>query len=89
MGDQLLREETGTAPKHSETVERGQQVFAEWLDDNDVEIDPQYGLDLAEGEVGRIDTNLSFAVSDEAVAAGDEAADAAYAKGLPDSQRCG
>lgn len=89
VGERILTEESGAAPEYTETVERGEQAFTEWLDDHEVEIDPQFGIQVDGGQVGRTDTTLSFPVSDAAVDGAAEAPDPAYSASLPDAQRCG
>ena len=71
---------------------RGKELLSTWLAVNEPEIDPQYGLKLVELQPEYLDTAVSFPVSDSAkggaLAPGDED-QAAYARTLPDSQRCG
>ena len=64
-------------------------VFTVWPDANGVDIDPRYGLRNVDGALTPVDTNLSVAVSDAAKAGLNEEPDAAYARTLPITHRCG
>ena len=89
VGGRLLDEEgVGQAPI-SERVTRGQQAYADWVEQNGVSFDPQLGVNLVDGEVQPVDTSLSYPVGDAAVAGAKPSPDASYAASLPDSQRCG
>jgi hypothetical protein len=70
-------------------VTAGQKEFAGWLDDEDVRIDPRFGVDLSENGVSTVDTGLSYAISSTAKKASAKTADTAYAAALPQTQRCG
>ena len=48
---------------------RGQEAFADWIDENGVDIDPQFGVELDNGQVTPVDTSLSVPVGDSAKAA--------------------
>lgn len=89
VGERLLREEGVTGAKYSEEVARGQQAIEDWTAANGVDLDPQYGVELVDGQVAPVDTALSFPVSDTAANGAAEQPDPAYAASLPDSQRCG
>jgi peptidyl-prolyl cis-trans isomerase SurA len=66
----------------------GAKAFQKWLDDHDIELDPRFGISIASGKTEPIDTSLSYAVSDAATNGAADSADASYAAGLPDAQRC-
>ena len=76
-------------PTVEQVTEAGATVFDAWPDANGVEANPKYGLTLEAGQLVPADTNLSYAVSDEAKAGNAIEPDPAYATSLPDSQRCG
>ncbi|MCY7396137.1 MAG: hypothetical protein LH468_08320 [Nocardioides sp.] len=72
-----------------EAVQRGGAELTRWLQDNDVEVDPQYGIDISDTGAVEVDTSLAFGVSDVAKAAGAEQPDPATTMALPQTQRCG
>lgn len=50
IGNTLLREETGREPGVAQEIrDRGNEAIAQWLADNDVDLNPTYGLRLDEG----------------------------------------
>ncbi|MBA2954199.1 hypothetical protein GON03_07690 [Nocardioides sp. MAH-18] len=69
-------------------AEAGADAFDDWLDDNDVRIDPRFGIALEGGEVTRTDTDISRPVSEKARAA-TSTDDQTFSAGLPSTQRCG
>lgn len=87
-GRQALAEEGVTEAAPEEQVVRGQQVFAEWVEDNEVEIDPRYSLQVVDGNLVAADTSTSVAVSPAALAGQADQMDPAAASELPSSQRC-
>lgn len=99
VGERVLVEEGEENPGPQAAQARGAAVFTQWLAEQDVEIDPALGVELAEdGTWARADTAASVPGSDLAVVAGlgavDEAGQpiedyAAYVSSLPASQRCG
>ena len=72
-----------------EALKAGSEAFRAWLEDHDVRIDPRFSVSIAEGEIARTDTEVSFPVSQTARNATSGDADQAYATSLPASQRCG
>lgn len=70
-------------------LEAGQQAFADWLDEQDVRIDPRFSVALVDGAVAPADTSVSFPVSDAATGGSAQEPDPAYASALPQTQRCG
>ena len=64
VGAELLREQGNAQPTIEESTQAGQQAFNEWLDDQDVSIDPQFGVELQDGQAVPTDTSLSHAVGD-------------------------
>jgi hypothetical protein len=70
-------------------TQAGQEAFADWLDGEDVRIDPRYTVTIDGGTLGRTTTDISLPVSDLAKKAVSGEPDETYAAGLPSSQRCG
>ncbi len=89
VGAVLLEQEGTTDADDAAARERGKRAFEDWIAENEVEFDPQFGIDLVKGEVASTDTSLSYAVSDDATHGAADQPDPAYAGGLPDAQRCG
>lgn len=89
VGRQLLAEEGVADPADQQAGQRGVEAFVEWLDDHDVELNPEYGMAIENANLVPADTQLSFPVGDAAKAGQAEEPDADYTKGLPESQRCG
>jgi len=89
IGRQELEADDVTDPGSEESLAKGQDVMAVWLAENEPEIDPQYGLALVELQPEVRDTSTSFAVSELATQGSAEQIDPAYARSLPESQRCG
>ena len=89
VGERLLDEEGVTSAKYTEQVARGERAFADFVAEEGVEVDPQYGIAVVDGQVTRVDTSLSYALSDDALKGGAEQPDPAYADSLPDAHRCG
>lgn len=65
-----------------------QQAFTEWLGEQDLDVNPVYGLDLTGGRINSIDSSISLAVSDTAKSALDTSG-SSDVSALPQSQRCG
>ena len=67
IGDALLREESGSEPGNPELIAaRGAEAIEEWIADNDVELNPTYGLGLDGGTFVAVD-GLSVPASSGAV----------------------
>lgn len=81
--------ELGTTGGRKAKLAAGQKAFQEWLADQDVRIDPRFGVSISDGTSQRIDTSLSYAVSDTPTKADADQPDTEYAGALPDNQRCG
>ncbi len=98
-GEDALVAEGEPDPGPDAAQERGQALFAAWLADQDVEIDPALGVELDDtGAPAQVDGTTSVAASDLAVAAATSPVDDAgqpvaaysdYVASLPASQRCG
>ncbi len=89
IGERVLEEEGVSEPKYSQQLRQGRKVYTEWLAEEDVQIDPQLGIELTEGQVTSVDTSLSYPAGKDAEAGGQEQPDPDYARGLPNAHRCG
>ena len=67
----------------------GKRTFVDWLADQDVRIDPRFGIGIETGETVPVDTSVSYALGETATRAGADQPDTEYAAGLPAAQRCG
>lgn len=76
-------------PTREQVGQAGVEVFNTWPDAHGLEVDPRYGLENVDGQLTPVDTNLSVAVSDNALAGLEEQPSAAFASSLPANQRCG
>jgi hypothetical protein len=83
-------EDQGVAdPTVEQITQAGTDVFSSWPDQNGVEIDPRYGVEMKDGTLTPVDTNLSVAVGEDAKAGLATEPDATYANTLPETHRCG
>jgi hypothetical protein len=89
VGRAKLEADGVSEPTVEQVTQAGADVFAVWPDVNGIEVDPKYGVELADGQLAVADTNLSFALSDGSVAGLAAEPDPAYVSSLPSSQRCG
>jgi hypothetical protein len=89
VGEQLLAEEGADQPKYSEKVARGKQAYEQWVSDNGVTFDPQFGVEMVKSEILPVDTSVSYAAGDNAKAGSAEAPDPTYARSLPSPHSCG
>lgn len=89
IGTKLLIKQGTAAPTAEQATAEGQRVFTEWIADNDIQVDPQYGVDFVDGLPVPADTNLSVAAGDTAKLGGAANPDPDYSAALPAAQRCG
>ncbi len=89
IGEQQLSAEGGAAPSSEEAAAAGRKVFNDWLTENDVQIDPQFGVEIEDGQVVTTDTSVSVAVGEAATNGQAEAPDEEYSRSLASSHRCG
>lgn len=89
VGEVLAEEEGLSDPSREQVAQLGNQALAEWIEENDVDLNPRYGIELRNGQPVEADTSTSVAVGDTATAAMADSPDQEYAASLPDSQRCG
>ena len=89
VGTKLLREEGTAQPTPTEAAQAGQEAFNAWLEEQDVAIDPQFGVALRDGQAVPTDTSLSHAVGTTARNGDADTPDPEYAGSLPATLRCG
>jgi hypothetical protein len=89
VGAIVLEERGVTDPTTEQVTQAGVDVFNQWPDANGIEIDPRYGLESVDGVLTPVDTNTSVAVGETAKAGLKTEPDAAFAKSLPLTHRCG
>ncbi len=89
VGTQLLTDAGESDPGASEARAAGEQALVTWLDENDVQIDPRFGVRIEQGAVVPADGSVSTAVGDTARAGIVDSPDPEYAASLPASLRCG
>jgi len=86
----IVLEEKGVAdPTAEQTTQAGIDVFNQWPNTHDLEIDPRFGLRNVDGVLSAVDTNTSVAVGDTAKSGMATEPDPAFAETLPVSHRCG
>jgi len=89
VGAIVLADAGVTEPSLEQVSQAGIDVFNQWPDANGVEIDPRYGLESVDGVLTPVDTNTSIAVGERATTGLSNEPDAAYARTLPLTHRCG
>lgn len=89
VGAIVLADAGVTEPSVEQISQAGIDVFNQWPDANGVEIDPRYGLKSIDGVLTPVDTNTSVAVGERATTGLSNEPDAAYARTLPLTHRCG
>lgn len=89
VGRKQLRDRGQSDPGLTDSTDLGQQTLSDWIDDNDVEIDPRFGIEIQDAQAAPIDASVSYAASDSAAAAAALSPDQEYASRLPESSRCG
>ncbi|MCD4536342.1 hypothetical protein LRP67_19800 [Nocardioides sp. cx-169] len=89
VGRKLLSEEGQRSPDDQTAGQRGVDELNAWLEEHDVEINPEYGIEIVDGQPVDADTQLAVGVGDTARTAALQEPDQQYAKSLPASQRCG
>ena len=89
VGTKLLAERGQKNPSPAAAGEAGQQALARWIDDHDVQIDPEYGVAIQDGKAVPVDGSVSYAVGEAARKGSAASPDQEYAASLPHSHRCG
>lgn len=84
VGEELLG-----SGEREELVAAGQEAFATWTAENDVEFDPSLNTVMRNGTVESQDLAVSFAVSEVARGGLEQQPSAVLARRTPQSQRCG
>ncbi|WP_395656725.1 hypothetical protein [Nocardioides sp.] len=87
--EQSVGAEMGTPGGTKAEIAAGQKAFEEWLADNDIQIDPRFGISIESGTTAPADTSVSFPLGETATKANADQPDTDYAGALPDTQRCG
>lgn len=77
------------SPASDEAVQAGGAELTRWLRENDVTLDPLFGVQLTDTGSVAVDTSLSFPISAAALAAQSAEPDQAATMALPSTQRCG
>ena len=86
IGEQVLADEGQEDATAEDQRAAGLERLQEWADDNDVEVNPRYGIEF--GTFPQVDTDLSYAASDDAKRALSEELDPAYTSSLPERLVC-
>ena len=89
VGRIVLEEQGVTEPTAEQTTQAGIDVFNQWPNTHDLEIDPRYGLRNVDGVLSPVDTSTSVAVGETAKAGMSTEPDPAFAETLPVNHRCG
>lgn len=89
IGEHQLKARGKTDPTIDQARATGKRVFDAWLADHDVSIDPQFGVEIKDGQAVPTDTSISYAVGDTAKNGQADSPDQEYAASLPASHRCG
>jgi hypothetical protein len=79
----------GPTPASDKAIATGRKELVKWIADNDVEIAPQFGVEIVNGEPKRVDTDLSVAAGGRAQQAVAPSPAATYVGSLPSVHRCG
>lgn len=86
---QIAAGKEGGATDDQAALSAGQEAFADWLQAQEVRIDPRFSVSIDDGQLVPVDTSVSYSVSKTALSGTAPEPDAAYAAGLPQTQRCG
>jgi hypothetical protein len=89
VGEKLLAAEGTTDAQFSDKVKRGQRAFNDWVDEHGVRFDPEFGVEMDNGQVKSVDTSVSYAVGEAAKQGAAQQPDQTYAKSLPSAHTCG
>lgn len=89
VGAIVLEEQGVTDPTSEQTTQAGIDVFNQWPNTHELEVDPRYGLRSVDGVLSPVDTSTSVAVGETAKAGAATEPDPAFAATLPVNHRCG
>jgi peptidyl-prolyl cis-trans isomerase SurA len=88
-GRKILQERGRPTASEDAVRKAGARAFGKWLADQDVRLDPRFGVTIDGGRTAATDTSLSYALGKTATDADADQPDTTYAAGLPGNQRCG
>lgn len=86
LGTKAL-EEMGVEVTPEAAAAAGSQIFAAWMADHDIEVDPRFGVVVADGAFTTRNGSLGVAVSDLATTRS-STEDLSYAASMPEGQVC-
>jgi hypothetical protein len=89
VGAIVLEDKGVSDPTSEQSTQAGIDVFNQWPNTHDLEIDPRYGLRNVDGVLSAVDTSTSVAVGETAKAGMATEPDPAFAATLPANHRCG
>ena len=89
VGRIVLEDQGVTDPTAEQTTQAGIDVFNQWPNTHELEVDPRYGLRSVDGVLSPVDTSTSVAVGETAKAGAATEPDPAFAETLPVNHRCG
>lgn len=89
VGRASLVAEGFAEPTVDQVTQAGTDIFTSWPDIHGVDVDPRYGVEMVDGTLTPVDTNLSVAVGEKAKAGLATEPDVTYANTLPETHRCG
>jgi hypothetical protein len=92
VGGALLAEEGTTDADDAAKQARGADALQQWISEHPADINPRYGIAVNTPSLDApnlVDTSTSYALSANAVAAGQAEPDPEHSATLPSSQRCG
>jgi len=89
VGAIVLEDKGVTDPTSEQTTQAGIDVFNQWPNTHELEVDPRYGLRSVDGVLSPVDTSTSVAVGETAKAGAATEPDPAFAATLPVNHRCG
>lgn len=89
VGAIVLEEQGVTDPTSEQTTQAGIDVFNQWPNTHELDVDPRYGLRSVDGVLSPVDTSTSVAVGETAKAGAATEPDPAFAATLPVNHRCG
>ena len=89
VGRAKLKADGFEDPTVDQVTQAGTDIFTSWPDRHGVDVDPRYGVEMVDGTLTPVDTNLSVAVGEDAKAGLATEPDATYANTLPETHRCG
>jgi len=86
LGASSLSDQGNDAASADDQLAEGRNLLREWVADNDVEINPKYGIEFGTPE--QVDTDLSYALGTTAKAGLSPEPEDSYTSALPDHLVC-